>query len=606
MSQPSTGNATTPTGMRLRYWERVLRLWSGLVLFSFVLMHLLNHAIGIFGVEVMTTVQPYRIAIWQSWPGTVLLYGSAAVHITVTLRRVVFRRTWRMPLRELVQIGLGLAIPVLVYEHALGTHYAHSVAGTDQKYPHILDLLWSYYPLQQPLLILVVWVHGCIGIYHVISIRPWYKRIRDMALALAVSIPALAIAGFISAGREALGDGGPAAWTRDQVRVVSQAGAIAEWAMIMIALSLVLSATGLALWRRFGARTPVKLIGHGMIEVPHGSTLLDGTRASGIPHPSLCGGRARCSTCRVLILSGDETLPDPGPLEAELLRRISAPKRVRLACQIRPKAPLTARILLPKGFKGSLSEWSEEDIKLGASKEATVLIVDVRGFTRLTQSQLPYDTIVLLNRFVAEMRQAGEAHGGKVMQMRGDGLMVVFGMDGQAYAGSRAAIAAASDMKNATDALNEEFSSALPQPLRIGIGVNTGVLIVGGVGDEDTGFEPIALGDTVLGASRLEAATKSYFVDCLVSRTTFRRARFGDRLRGRKVRINVPGHDREIVAYELWDRPETASRPAPDGQIGPDSQTETEDRSMPDHDHDRKGSAAEPTGGTTASNTVDA
>ena len=73
-------------------------------LFIFVLTHFLNHALGIFGVATMELVQLYRIAIWRSSIGTVLLYGAAIVHLVLVLKRIIGRRTWRMPMREALQI----------------------------------------------------------------------------------------------------------------------------------------------------------------------------------------------------------------------------------------------------------------------------------------------------------------------------------------------------------------------------------------------------------------------------------------------------------------------------------------------------------------------
>ena len=72
------------------------RLGSGLVLFAFALTHFLNHALGLVSVETMECVQEVRRAIWRSLPGTVLLYGAAAVHVALVLWKLARRRTWRM------------------------------------------------------------------------------------------------------------------------------------------------------------------------------------------------------------------------------------------------------------------------------------------------------------------------------------------------------------------------------------------------------------------------------------------------------------------------------------------------------------------------------
>src|SRR3954447_18617200 len=92
-------------------WEREARLWAGIVLFVFVTMHLLNHALGVFGIAVMEAVQQPRIALWQSPPGTVALSGAFLVHIVLALKRTARRRFASMPPDEALQIVLGLLIP---------------------------------------------------------------------------------------------------------------------------------------------------------------------------------------------------------------------------------------------------------------------------------------------------------------------------------------------------------------------------------------------------------------------------------------------------------------------------------------------------------------
>src|SRR3954462_186950 len=77
-----------------------------------------------------------------------------------------------------------------------------------------------------------------------------------------------------------------------------------------------------------------------------GATLLEMSRAAGIPHASVCGGRGRCTTCRVLVLEGGDRLLSPNPTEAAALHRIAAPPGVRLACQTRPSHGLTIRPLI--------------------------------------------------------------------------------------------------------------------------------------------------------------------------------------------------------------------------------------------------------------------
>src|SRR5207253_10897628 len=89
------------------------------------------------------------------------------------------------------------------------------------------------------------------------------------------------------------------------------------------------------------------------VSVLPGATVLEALRDHGIPHASVCGGRARCTTCRIHVTEGLSTLPAPEGLEAKALVRIQAPAGMRLACQIRPTADLTITPLLAADAKAA-------------------------------------------------------------------------------------------------------------------------------------------------------------------------------------------------------------------------------------------------------------
>ena len=499
-------------------WERDIRLGAGLVLFAFVLTHLLNHAVGVFGVEIMEVVQGWRVSVWRSWPGTIALYGAFVVHMGLALKRIASRRTLRMPLQEAVQIVLGLLIPVLLLEHLVATRYLSDFHGVDDRYRAELQQLWPSNAIKQTLLLLVVWFHGVIGIDYAFRSRAWFPRVRETGLVIAYAVPLLAIAGFVSSGREARVMEVPTAvWTEAQRDAFTDAVTKGGRGLLLVGAVLLTVILARVAYLRLSHRIRVTYVGHGEVRAAPGQTLLEVSRANRIPHPSLCGGRARCSTCRVLVLSGQETLPAPTQVEQRVLHRIAAPARVRLACQLRPRQDVTVQVLLPAIARRGMLDWDEEAYKWGVERTVTVLIVDVRGFTTLTRRQLPSDIVVLLNRLVGELTQAVEARGGKVGMYLSDGLMAVFGLGTQLGSASKAAIYGALDMLKAVRALNAEFGSALPMPLRVGIGIHTGPAVIARIGDEERGYMTTALGETVSIAGRLEAATKELLADCILS-----------------------------------------------------------------------------------------
>ncbi|MEO0671511.1 MAG: adenylate/guanylate cyclase domain-containing protein [Pseudomonadota bacterium] len=536
---------------RLVSIERAGRLWSGVILFIYALTHFLGHAVGIFGVDAMEALQTYQRLLWRTWPGTVLLYGSAALHILLVSKRIVSRRTWRMPVQEALQIVLGLAIPILLYEHIVGTRVVSSFADVDSRYASTLQLLYPEHAIKQTILLLVVWIHGVIGLHYTLRARSWFPRWREVLLVIAVLIPVLSLAGFVSGAREALEfDIAEARWTDAQRATFIEASRLINLGLLAFAGLMVASVVGLAITRRLGQRIGIRYVGHGIVDLPKGSTLLEGSRNSAIPHPSLCGGRGRCSTCRVLVTEGAETLQAPNDIEAQMLKRIQAPPRVRLACQIRPKKPISVQVLLPVDVSEGNVDWGEEAYKWGTEREATVLFVDLRAFTRLSQTQLPYDLIVMLNRFLSEMRQACEAHGGRVTNVVSDGLTAVFGLQNERRAGASQAIGAARAMLKSVDALNTEWSAALTIPLRIGVGIHTGPVVMARVGDDVHGYAVSALGETVTIASKLEQATKDALTDCLISQETIK-ATGRPAMGASRRELSIPGREKPVFAYPL-------------------------------------------------------
>ncbi len=501
--------------------ERSMRLWAGIVLMVFVTTHLLNHALGLFGVAFMTEVQEWRVAVWRSTPGTVLLVGALMVHVGLTLRRTIGRKSWRMPKLEMLQIALGLVIPIMLLQHVVSTRVLATFAGVHDPYINLLRYIWPENVVWQTATLLLVWTHGTVGLFFVFKPRPWFHRLHSAFMVAAVVVPLLALAGMVSAGREAakLGDP-PENWNAAQIAVYENAMTNGRW-LVYGVLGLAFAALLARMAQlRFRPSVSVRITGHGTIKSPVGLTLLEMTRRNQIPHPSVCGGKGRCASCRVLVLNGNETLQPPDGLEKRMLERIRAPRQVRLACQIRPKDDLNVRILLPTDAMAFNRASSISALDWGIETELTVLFADIRGFSSLARNQLPADLVVLLNRVIDEMTQATLANGGRVAMVETDGIMAVFGLEQSKGTGARAAVDAAIGMLKAIEADNREIGSAMPQPLRIGIGVHTGPVVASHIGDAERGYQLVVIGEAVAAASRLEEATKELAADCIISHTT--------------------------------------------------------------------------------------
>ncbi|MGP1394436.1 MAG: adenylate/guanylate cyclase domain-containing protein [Inquilinaceae bacterium] len=512
-----------------------LRLGSGLVMFSYVLCHLVNHVLGLFSVEIMQAGLRVSFAIWGSLPVTVLLYGALLVHVFIALRSIWRRRSLRMNQWEAMQLLLGLAIPILLAEHVTATRAAQILFGVEAGYSSVLYVFWVASPLRgliQAFALIVVWMHGCIGLHYWLRLKPWYPAALPTLRSVALLVPALSLAGFVAAGWEVRGLALEPGWvaavtapvaTRPEVGafIAERSGQVQVGFVFLVAGVFAARGMRLVLGKRRSAPR-LTYPGGRVAIVPPGGTVLDTSRAAGIAHASVCGGRGRCSTCRVHVDKGLETLPQVSAEERRVLTRIGARDGIRLACQLRPTADLTITPQLSPQT-AVRENTNRPDFLQGDEREIAVLFADMRGFTALSHDRLPFDVVFLLNRYFAAMGDAVEQSQGRLDKFIGDGVMALFGVRAGPEEGCRRALLAARAMARNLSALNHDLSSELPAPLRIGIGIHVGPAIVG-----EMGFGSVksltAIGDAVNIASRLEGLTKAFQAELVVSERVARRA----------------------------------------------------------------------------------
>jgi adenylate cyclase len=507
---------------------RQIRLWTGLVLFTYLTTHFLNHALGLASLEAMAAGQEWFILVWRSPPGTIALYGSFGIHNLLALWALYRRRTLRMPAWEASQLTLGLLVPPLLVWHVVATRLAHEVAGTQTTYTFVVLALWQLNPiagLRQVVVLAVAWIHGCIGLHFWLRLRPWYPRVARTIYSGFLLLPVLALLGFATAGQEvgrlAREPGFVQTVIREarlpspEQRAVLERAAHAIFWGDLGAIALVLAARAVRehIRRRQGLR--VAYPGGREVLVPAGFTILEASRFAGIPHASVCGGRGRCSTCRVRVTRGEEHLPAATTDELRVLGRVGAPAHVRLACQVRPRRDLAVVPLVPAG--AGPAEALPSGHRDGEELTIAVLFADLRGFTRLAERKLPYDVVFILNRYFEAVGGAITDAGGIVNQFTGDGVMALFGVDGGGpEEGSRQAVRAAAAMVARVQELSRTLADDLDTALRLGIGIHTGPTVVGQMGYASTTYLT-AVGDTVHVAARLEALTKDYACELVLS-----------------------------------------------------------------------------------------
>jgi adenylate cyclase len=506
---------------------RRIRLGAAFVLLTYLVLHFSNHALGLVSLGAMEAGRWWFLALWRSVPGTLALYGAITLHGVLALWLLYQRRSLRMPAWETTQYTLGLLLPALLTIHVVGTRIAWWQAGTDDRYARLLLVFWVLAPERgawQVVALTLAWTHACIGMHYWLRSRPWYPRAAVWLLGVALLMPSAALAGFVAGGREVQALARTPGWTETLMRETRTPGPGQAAALTRIrsgfldaylgALVAVFAARGVrALWQR---RRSVRITypGRPTVTVPVGFSVLDASRTAGIPHASVCGGRGRCSTCRVLVTRGLEGLPPPREAERRVLARVGAAPNVRLACQTRPGHDLSVVPLLAPSI--AAAESLTTDLRQGHESEVAVLFADLRGFTRMAENKLPYDVVFFLNRYFEAVGTAITGAGGVTNQFTGDGVMALFGIEDGPAVGSRQALAAARAMVESVAALSAELAGDLPAPMRIGIGVHAGPAVVGQMGWGQS-FYLTAVGDTVHVAARLEQATKDYGAELVVS-----------------------------------------------------------------------------------------
>ncbi|WP_074735762.1 adenylate/guanylate cyclase domain-containing protein [Ruegeria halocynthiae] len=498
-----------------------LRIASGLVLFVFAFFHFINIGLGLFHTDLLHGMQDGRKAVSRHAIGGILIYGALLIHMGLALISIARRRTLRMPFSVALQVVLGLLIPLQLISHLVQTRYAHEIFGVNDEMGYIIILMWpSTAVWMQSLLLLLVWVHGCIGLHMWLRLTGWWRRLVPYLIGAAVFVPGFALAGLLTEGRRLWMDFAdpdlreqyiehydwPSPQEFDALFAVKDNTMMVFWFALALTGLIYL---GRKYWRRRHA-VRVRYVDGPEVVSEKGMTLLEMSRANGIPHTALCGGKGRCTTCRVVVENGADQLHPPTEVEARSLKAVSAPRGTRLACQIRPTDPVTVfRVFRPDGAR------DRAHASQGQERQLAVLFLDMRGFTARTTGQLPYDIVFLLNRFFDAIVPAITAHGGVVDKYMGDGLLAMF-ETATAQSSARAGLKAASEIGRALERFNQRLEAEGSPPVRIGMGLHLGDLVLGEIGAAKHAPRTI-IGDAVNVASRLEAETKALSVELLVS-----------------------------------------------------------------------------------------
>jgi adenylate cyclase len=288
------------------------------------------------------------------------------------------------------------------------------------------------------------------------------------------------------------------------------------------------------------------------VEVHEGETILLAGLRGDIPHAHLCGGSARCSTCRVIILEGLENCAPRNAEEQAIADMLHFDPKVRLACQTVVTGDVKLRRVVTDVLEDvdltSLYVKGVEPCSVGVEKYILILFSDIQGFTPFAESLLSYDVIHALNLYFQKVGDVIGSHGGVINNYMGDGFMALFEADDPAE-GALRAVKAGLDMFEAVGKLKPYFEEIYHKSFQIRVGLHFGQVVAGKLGSPGN-RKMTVIGDAVNLASRIEAANKQAGTHFLISDATYALVKQEIQV-GRQVRLTLPGKSGKYNLYEV-------------------------------------------------------
>lgn len=298
----------------------------------------------------------------------------------------------------------------------------------------------------------------------------------------------------------------------------------------------------------------VEFDGDGSVEVHQGQSLLDAALVAGIGHIHVCGGNAKCSTCRVIILEGAESLSSPNEKEKHLNTQMRFPRNVRLACQTKVNGePVKLKRIIRDETDISLYVGKNSELTLqqvGEELELVLFFFDLRDFTAFAETHLAFDVIHIIRKLFSRFQAIIESNKGKIIETMGDGFYAVFGYEKDTKGSVCEAVQAGLLIIKELDLLNETyFKPYFNKVIQAGIGVHVGKVISGEIriGSVD---RRIVMGFPVNIAARLQNATKELNNSFIISSEAF--SHLSENLQGyTSTFINLKGITDKVEVYLL-------------------------------------------------------
>ncbi len=556
---------------------RKIRIFSGSILFAYVIMHLLNHSINIFSIDLADAVRSsYFHPVWQNPVGLVLLYGSFVAHMILGFSSILTRKSFKMKAKDWIQIIFPILALLFLLQHIAASFAITKIFGGEESYSLLFAVMNTDPPSEIiigailfSLMTIFIWVHGVIGLDAYLKQQAvhhnrfgFYLRFPSLFLFIYWVVPIGAVLGWLSGLRNMsfiaqiqsfeldmpipnyLGSIIFKFVPQEAFPVLLQIEPVVMKYYPIFVLFVILVCIFNVIRARFFGRIIVSYPGGETVSIPKGTSVLEASRKGKIPHQSVCGGRGRCTTCRVKVTANEGTLTSPSVHEIKAIERTGLDDNVRLACQLRPTSNISVQPLLNP--ENTLETVRSARALTGKEQETVVLFVDLRDFTKLSEKKLPYDVVYILNKYYAVCGEIIEKNGGRLDKFIGDGVMAIFDVSSDSNVNSKNALVSANAISKSMKTLNSEMKTDFSEDMRFGMGIHAGSMIVGMMGYGKTVTET-AVGDNVNIAARLEELTKTYKCELVVSKYVADKANIDTKkmkpktvdIRGRKEVLEV-------------------------------------------------------------------
>ena len=539
------------------------RTISGCILFFYVFTHLLNHSLGLISLDTMEQGRAIFLRFWRHDVLFYVLYGALSIHFLLGVYALARRRSFRMSRKEWIRNSCAVLIPFFLASHLSITLWGSRFLGLNDSYAFMIISTYIFDPFGYiilGLMLMLVWTHGSIGIIGLIEFREFYSKRRGLFQGLILGLPLIAYGGYIRASIELseASQSNPITilelisnsnFTAEIGEKIVSLSDLLQFLVYPILLSLFVAFYFIRnlLEKRFNS-IQVQYTDGTNINVSRGSSLLEASHKAGRYHESVCGGRGRCTTCRVRVTSSLGELPKPNKIEQSVINRLNFDQSLRLACQLRPETDIEINplIKLVNHDKQNLRFSNQENLS-GIEKETVIMFCDLRGFTRLSDGKMPFDVVFILNKYFKLVTDAVEENKGRIDKFIGDGVMAIFDKDTTISKNCKNALKGAAMITTYLNDLNDELSTEDIEPLRLGIGIHSGNAIIGKMGYGEASTDT-AIGDTVNVASRLEQLTKDYSCQLMFSSTVAENAEI-DKTKLNSVKTKIRGKKDYLEAF---------------------------------------------------------